>query len=366
MGRRDDVLARVDPRGFHLWGKSFLRSLKAEKPDPERPVNLYVTVADHFEPRWRKPTVDEERHRVDRWVREYPGMARRHLDAFGKPHVRTLFFPEEEYRKEHLDALGSLVKDGLVDVEVHLHHDKDNADNLRRTLLDFTRTLHEGHGLLRRDPETGKIQYAFIHGNWALDNSHPEGIFCGVDNELGVLVETGCYLDMTFPSVPSPTQAKLVNVIYYARGSEGGRRGADTGRVVSVGTSRQEGELMLLPGPLGVHLGSRVAGVIPRIEAAMIEPGNPVPLEDRVQAWVRHAPAVKGAPNHRFIKLHAHGCNGDAPDYFLTPGGPFDQLLGALERHCADARRYVLRYVTAREMYETVKALEAGTLPNAV
>ena len=54
------------------------------------------------------------------------------------------------------------------------------------------RMLHERHGLLRAGPETGKIIYSFIHGNWALDNSRPDGRWCGVDNEIDILVETGC------------------------------------------------------------------------------------------------------------------------------------------------------------------------------
>lgn len=357
------LLRRVDPRGVHLWGPGLLRAERErEAPDPSRPVHLHVCVADHFEPRWRRPSLDEERRRVGRWVDEYPRLARRHADSFGRAPVRTLFFPVEEYRPEHLDALASVARDGLFDVEVHLHHEDDSADNLRRTLTDFARTLHEGHGLLRRDVATGQVTWAFIHGNWALDNAHPDGIFCGVDDELSVLVESGCYADMTLPCVPSPCQGRVVNTIFYARGAPGQRRGFDRGRAVYVGGARRPGELMLVPGPLGIHPRSRAAGVIPRIEAGMLEPESPVPLEQRAAAWVRFAPAVRGAPNHRFIKLHAHGCNGEAPDWFLNEGGPFDRLLTLLEDRFADTRRYLLHYVTARELYETIVALEAGTL----
>lgn len=357
----ETFLRRVDSRGVHLWAAGLAQSELAREPvDPTRPLHVYVCVADHFEPRWRRPSLDEERRRVGRWVEEYPALARRHADTFGRAPVRTLFFPVEEYRPEHLDALASVARDGLFDVEVHLHHENDSADNLRATLLDFARTLHEGHGLLRRDAATGRITWAFIHGNWALDNAHPEGLYCGVDDELSVLVDTGCYVDMTLPCVPSPAQARMVNTIYYARGHAGQSRGHDTGRPVRVGGAREDGELMLVPGPLGLHLRSRARGVIPRIEAGMLEPESPVGLDDRVSAWLRYAPAVRGAPNHRFIKLHAHGCNGDAPSWFLTPGGPFDRLLTLLEDRCADPRRSFLHYVTAREMYETIQRLERG------
>ncbi len=359
--RLDSLLARVDARGVRLWGPGLAADmLRRERADDARPLHLYVCVADHFEPRWRKATLDQERHRVGRWVDEYPKLARRHSDTFGRAPVRTLFFPVEEYRPEHLDALTTRVRDGLFDVEVHLHHENDSADNLRATLTDFARTLHDSHGLLRKDA-AGRIEYAFIHGNWALDNSHPEGIFCGVDNELSVLVDTGCYVDMTLPCVPSPAQTRVVNTIYYAKGREGVSRAHDTGRPVGVGTRCEAGELMLVPGPLGLHWKSRAKGVLPRIEAGMLEPESPVPLEDRVSAWMRHAPAVRGAPNHRFVKLHAHGCNGDAPGWFLDEGAPFDRLLSIIEREWSDGRNRFLHYVTAREMYEVIKRLEAGT-----
>jgi hypothetical protein len=352
------ILQRLDSRGTHLWGPGLLRaSLEREAPDPTLPVHLYVCVADHFEPRWRKPSLEEERRRVQRWTHEYPLLARRHTDSFGHHPVRTLFFPVEEYRPEHLAALASVKADGFFDVEIHLHHENDTADNLRSTLTDFAKTLYESHGCLRRN-EAGVIEYAFIHGNWALDNSHPEGIFCGVDNEISVLVETGCYMDMTLPCVPSPAQTRVVNTIYYARGKKNQPRAHDTGRPLYVGGQQQEGELLLVPGPMGIHTRSRAKGIVPRIEAAMLEPENPVPMELRVASWVHNAPAVKGAPNHRFIKLHAHGCNATAPDWFLTPGGPFDKMLTVFEDSWSDTRRYFLHYVTARQMYETIKRLE--------
>jgi hypothetical protein len=272
------LLQRLDPRGARLWGPGLVRAmLRAEQPDPARPVHLYVCIADHFEPRWRRPSVDEERARVARWERDYPALADRHRDSDGRPHVRTLFFPAEEYRPEHLDALVRLKDKGLVDVELHLHHDHDTRDNLRTTLTDFAALLHREHGCLRRDAATGQVRYAFIHGNWALDNGHGGGEFCGVDDELSVLVETGCYLDMTMPCVPSPAQSRIVNEIYYARSAPGRSRGYDRGRTVHVGGAARPGELMLIPGPLGVLLGSRVKGLVPRIEAAMLEPENPVP-----------------------------------------------------------------------------------------
>jgi hypothetical protein len=80
-----------------------------------------------------------------------------------------------------------------------------------------------------------RVRYGFIHGNWALCNSRPDGDWCGVNEELGVLAGTGCYADFTFPSLPSKTQSRMVNAIYYAKDTPGKPRGADRGVRVGVG-----------------------------------------------------------------------------------------------------------------------------------
>lgn len=360
------ALERVDIRGARRWGVGYLcYGLLRERPDPARPIHLYVCVADHFEPDHGRPGVDGQRRRVEAWVKGYPLLARRHRDHRGRPPVRTFFYPVEQYRPEHLDALACLCREGYGDVEVHLHHDGDTPDNLRRTLRDFVRTLHDAHGLLRKDPATGRVEYAFVHGNWALDNAHPEGKFCGVNNEIAILVETGCYADMTLPSAPSPTQTRIVNSIYYAIGRDGVAKNHDTGVEVCVGggpPSTEGAVLLMIQGPLALNFRVRKFGILPRLENGELSPNHPVDPSTRVRLWVEHAPAVRGAPNRRFIKLHAHGTQPGGEEYFLAPGGGFDRLLEVFERDYNDGARYILHYVTAREMYETIKGLEQRSI----
>jgi hypothetical protein len=105
-------------------------------------------------------------------------------DSDGRPPRHSFFYPAEEYEPEHLDALTDLCRAGLGEVEVHLHHDNDTADNLRRTLTGFRDLLIDRHGQLARHRRTGEPAYAFIHGNWAPDNSRPDGRWCGVTNAL--------------------------------------------------------------------------------------------------------------------------------------------------------------------------------------
>src|SRR4029078_10711953 len=154
--------------------------------------------------------------RVARWVEEYPRRFERFRDADGRPPQHAYFSPEEEYEPEFLDAVAGLCRAGFGEVEIHLHHDGDTADDLRRKLESFKRLLADRHGLLSRDRATGELAYGFIHGNWALENSRPDGRWCGVNNELDILRETGCYADFTMPSAPDPAQTRKINSIYYA------------------------------------------------------------------------------------------------------------------------------------------------------
>ena len=63
--------------------------------------------------------------------------------------------------------------------------------------------------------ERGQTRYGFIHGDWALNNSGKDGKYCGVNNELEILQQTGCYADFTFPSCDRCNPAQI-NAIYYA------------------------------------------------------------------------------------------------------------------------------------------------------
>src|SRR6202790_1760251 len=107
-----------------------------------------------------------------------------------------------------------MVREGIADVEVHLHHDGEGRQNFIDRITSFCRVLDSEHGLLRR--RDGKLTFGFIHGNWALDNSRPDGRLCGLNDELDVLRETGCYADLTLPSAPNSTQTRKINSIYYA------------------------------------------------------------------------------------------------------------------------------------------------------
>jgi len=330
-------------RNLHLWLSSYLASRK--RGEPVSPSHVFFCFCDHYEPRWAKPTADIALARVSHWLDNYPRMADQHRDADGRPPQHTFFFPAEEYAPEYLDALAQLSRRGYGETEIHLHHDNDTAENLKSQISNFKSQL-QTHGFLSRN------RYAFIHGNWSLCNSRPDGRWCGVNNELTILRDTGCYADFTLPSAPSDTQTRKINSIYYATDNPGKPKSHDTGVDVRVGAT-PSGDLLLIQGPLALDWRHRKHGLIPRIENADIS-GNHRVDAARVANWIRQRIGVNGKPDWIFVKVHTHGCQEN--NFPVIFDG---KLHDALRDVCA-SRRHTLHYVTAREMYNLVKAAESG------
>lgn len=341
-------------RNAHIWIGSYLRRRVPRVQG--RPVHVMFCFVDHFEPMWRGADSATQRARVDRWCNEYRNMAGRHRDADGRPPQHTFFYPEEEYRAEHLHKLAALCADGYGEIEVHLHHDNDTEANLRETIARFCDVLHERHGAIARDPASGQMRFGFIHGNWCLDNSRADGRWCGIDNELIVLRELGCYADFTLPSAPSDTQTSTINAIYYATDDPHRCKSHDRGVPVRVG-GQASGDLMIVQGALALDWRNRKFGLVPRIEASDIRRSCP-PTPARVDAWIRTAVHVEQRPDWVFVKIHTHGTQEEDMDTLLGPA--MEAMHEYLEREYNDGQRHVLHYVTAREAYNIIKAAEAG------
>lgn len=345
----------IRSRNMQYWIGPWLK-WKLARAFRRRPArrHVYFCFVDHYEPYGGTSDKARAHARVRQWLEQYPAIASRHVDSFGNRPKHTYFYPIEEYDGALIEQLKGLCHAGYGDVEVHLHHDNDTARNFHATIERYVRLLHERHGLLRRDPATGKIVYAFIHGNWALDNSRPDGRWCGVDNEIGILAETGCYADMTMPSAPSDTQTRKINSIYFARGRDGCRKSHDRGRDLRVGEWGAPGELLLVQGPLTLNWRDARFGLIPRIESAELSFDAP-PSAHRVRLWGDCGICVKGAEEHVFIKVHTHGATENSMQMLF--GGGFELLWTELERQYRRDAEHTLRYVTAWEMYRKIREL---------
>lgn len=352
------------PRNAQLWLPGYIQSRLQQAAVPSgTTVDILLCIADHFEPGHGRASLATERARVRSWMDGYPKLADRFRDADGCPPQHTFFYPADQYRREHLDELARLCTDGLAEVEIHLHHDADTRDHLRKTLNGFKQTLSEDHGLLTRD-ERGAIAYAFVHGNWALDNASPDGRWCGVNDELSVLRETGCYADFTLPAAPTPSQTRIVNAIYHAAGRPGRSRAHDTGTRCRVGSRRPREHLLLIQGPLALDWRRPRWGLLPGLDVGAVDGSSGYgPNLSRFRRWVELGISVVGRSEWVFVKLHTHGA--PEPNMRVLLGHKMASFHEAIGETFNDGRRYRLHYVTAREMANIVMAAEAREHGNA-
>lgn len=340
------------------------RLLLPPKVDP--PLHVIFLFVDHFEPKEGVEDPEKQWARVKAWLEGYPPFAQRHRDAHGVPPQHTWFYHVESWEGRDLDArylsaLSELCYQGLGEIEMHLHHGppaphphsevitSHQLEELITRLKDFFALF----GALITAESVPRQVFGFIHGKWALDNSH-DGLYCGVNNELSLLARAGCYADFTMPSGVSITQSKKINSIYYAKGDPKRPKGFDKGNDVRV-RGQPEGDLLIFQGPLELSWGEKRFGF--SVEDASVEAFRPF-SEKRLQKWVRCQIGVRGRPNWVFVKIHTHGAR--EHNFPLCFGEPAEQFYTYLEDHFNDGLRFKLHYVTAREAYNIVKAAEAG------
>jgi hypothetical protein len=348
------VLSRIASKNLHTWlsGYAWDRVRRAVRKRPRYPRHLLFAVCDHFEPLWNEASAALGTERVRTWSLGYPANFQEFHDADGRPPRHTFFYPGEQYAPELLEPVGPLIRSGFAEIEVHLHHDGDTVDTLRQS-LDQTITNFRRHGHISRDP-SGRPRWAFIHGNWCLANARRDGRSCGVDAELPVLFEAGCYADFTFPSAPDETQPNIVNRIYWPVGDLRRRRAYEYGMRARVGEVRHD-RLLMIQGPIA--LARRTGRLGFRIEASALDAGDP-PTPDRVDTWVAQDIHVQGRPEWVFVKVHTHGApEKNSRSYLGRPGQDLHRYLAARYN---DGRSWILHYVTAREMFNIAVAAMEG------
>jgi hypothetical protein len=324
-----------------------------------RASHLVIALADHFEPAYLPEAphdfapLDVQRQRLEEWCREYPEIFREWRDAEGFPFRHTYFSPAEQYDADLTSTLAGHCLEGWGEIEIHLHHglrEPDTADATMRALSSFRDAL-VSHGCLSRWEDKGAPRYAFVHGNWALANS-AGGRFCGVDGEMQLLAETGCYADMTMPSFPSHAQVPKINSLYECGPPLARRAPHKTGRDLRAGRAPTVFPLMI-QGPLGLDFKGRASGPpLPKIENGELTTSHP-PTLARARLWRRAAVAVEGRPDWVFVKLHCHGMNPD--DRAAMLGGLMQDFLRRLTEE-SRAEGIKLHFVTAREMVNVVLA----------
>jgi len=348
------IASRLRQKHLGTWMPAYLRQLCRPRWPTTTPARRHLLFAfcDHFEPLWGGASSDTGYARVKTWEEQYPAMAAEFRDADGRAPRHSFFFPGEQYEPRFLESLGRLVRAGLGEVELHLHHDQDTAENLRRDLAQYV-AAYASHGHLTRDP-AGRPRFAFIHGNWCLANARKDGRWCGVNAELPLLFDSGCYADFTFPSAPDECQPSIINRIYWPEGDLEKARAYERGTIAEVGQERSD-RMLMIQGPLSIA--RRPGRLGPRIENGAVTASDPATLS-RVRSWTAQGVHVRGRPEWVFVKVHTHGAPETQAASLLGSGGR--QLHHALAAHFNDGKRWTLHYMSAREMYNAARAAMAG------
>jgi hypothetical protein len=337
---------RIHNRKYYIWLPGYFSWLMEKKePLAAGPAHIFFLFTDHFEP-------GQHYELTQQWVDQYPKIAERHRDSGGRPWQHTWFYPAEQPVDRNLIALRGLVRGGYGEVELHLHHGNDTNETGRERFRKSVEYLQKFDFLKGTD---GQTHFAFIHGNWSLDNSNGAGQ-CGVNRELTILRETGCFADFTFSSIWVNAQPPTVNNIYMATDDDGPKSYAH-GTLLTKG-AMPPGDLVIFQGPLlllpNFHLRRLYRSLGVAIENAEVHAAVPV-TPVRIDAWVRANIHVQERPDWVFIKVHGHG-GSDRRDADEMLGPELDGALSYMERAYNDGSRYVLHYITAREAYNLVRA----------
>lgn len=323
-------------------------------PRGSETTDIIISMADHFEPSialqklGQKPDLIDQETRLRRWCEDYPTAVGAWKDSAGQPFRHTYFFPAEQYHPSVLDPLAEHCHAGWGELEIHLHHgieSPDNAEATRSLLTEFRDTL-EKNGCLSRYNGEGPARYAFVHGNWALANSNANR-FCGVDNEMQILCETGCYADFTLPSAPNPAQVSKINSLYECNLPLTSRAPHRKGRDLARGRPPKVFPL-IVQGPLLLAKRKGANGwPRPMIENGSVQTANPATLA-RLHRWRRANITVRGRPDWIFVKLHCHGM--DPMDEEAMLGSSMQRFLKQITEMEQRKQGLRLHFVTCREM----------------
>jgi hypothetical protein len=319
--------------------------------------HLIFIVANHFEPGYNElPNEhggygvvldrDTQLRRLEDWCRQAHRIGEAVRDHDGTPFRHTNFYPIEQYDRRILERMAELQQAGFGEVEIHLHHGvkhPDTAANLRETLIRYRDILAGEHKCLSREGENGLPRYAFVHGNWTLGNS-AQNWCCGVDSEVEILAETGCYVDMTLPSAPHRSQVSRINAIYECGYPLSEKAPHRSGPSLSVGSKPHLP--VIFSGPLVFDWDHQRFGIpFPRIDNGALTSNYPLDVT-RMKRWRNARIGILGRPEWGFVKLYCHGffdqdqpaMIGDSMRAFLNQTLEFAERSGLFKLHFASAR----------------------------
>jgi len=322
--------------------------------EPGGQTHLIFLVANHWEPGTGAQAIP----RVEKWMNMARETGNALRDRDGMPFRHTNFYPAEQYERPLLEMLSGLQAEGFGEVEVHLHHGvdaPDTAENTRRVLEEFRDRLVEEHKCLSREGATSPVKYAFVHGNWALANS-AGGRWCGVDSEMKILAETGCYADFTLPSVPHQSQVSRINAIYTCGYPLADKKPHRSGP--SVARGKEPTLPIIFEGPLVFDWTRRIYSLpVPRVDDGALAQNYALNLK-RFKRWRNSRITVAGRPDWVFVKLYSHGFFDWDQDAMI--GAQMRRFMNEVLELSEKTQEFSVYFASAREAFNMVIAAVDG------
>jgi hypothetical protein len=197
--------------------------------------------------------------------------------------------------------------------------------------------------------------YAFVHGNLALANSDG-GRYCGVDSEMQILADTGCYADFTLPAAPYRPQVPRINALYQCGRPLHQRVPHRSGPNLRVGVPAVLP--IIFTGPLVFNWRRRLWGLpVPRLDDGTLAKNYPLDGA-RLYRWCSAHIGVRGRPEWVFIKLYCHGFF--PQDQAMAIGEPIQRSLEKVLDYGDRSGEFKLHFATAREAFNIAMAAVDG------
>jgi len=328
------------------WFPVYLQQKFLTEDKTEQIEHLMFIVVDHYEPGFDQ---DEAVKVNEAWLHEYKKAVKGKVDSYGNRFVYNWFYPFDQRNDRVLQRLQQEVEQGAGELEFHWHKPCLTEQEYHLQLKEAVGWFNQ-FGAFKASSEANDIKqdpqarFAFIAGNWDLDNGRGTG--CGIDNEISQLVKAGGYMDMTYSTLGSPAQPRnIINQLYYVQDTNEARS-YEQGTRVKVGKPAVNSPFLMFQGPLSFHWDLT-------FEYGALE-SYAVPSLKRIERWLESHIHVEDKPQWSFVKLYSHGIQ--SPSIVKNHLGPMlDQLKTETQR-----RGIKLHYVSAREAYNIVRAAEAG------
>ena len=338
------VLASAAKYRTFRWLPTYWRHMRSVKGHTlGQESHVVLTFVDHFEPSRRagQKGVDD----VEAWCQRYAESVRGFTDSDGRQLQHTWFYRFDYPNDDCMKHIARAVWDGLGEIEFHLHHGHDTRESFART-IDEGLSWFSRWGAMTGFCENLPRRFAYIAGNWALDNGQGDDSKSGVNDEIGVLAGSGCYADFTFPAFGEKSQPRQVNSIYYAKAGPAAKS-YDTGVPLSKG-STSDGDLLIFQGPILMDFRGGV------VDYGAFESYAPYE-KDRIRNWLRSRVHVQGQPQWIFIKIHTHGMQSRE----AVLGAQLQQMLTDVEAVASETGAH-FHFATAREAYNIAMAAAEG------